>query len=91
MDAGVQRWTWSGIPGCRVCLGGIFEGLMTEIQLPRERFRLGKEAEVDSCNVAGRDGFWLHQFLEVQGVKNLLVDSASFEVSRRFRRVIPVH
>ena len=36
---------------------------------------------------AGRDGFWLHRYLEAQGARNLVVDSASIEVSRRFRRV----
>lgn len=30
---------------------------------------------------------WLHRYLERQGVRNLVVDSASIEVSRRFRRV----
>ncbi len=60
---------------------------MTEVQLARERFGLGKDVEVASCYEAGRDGFWLHRFLEKQGVRNLVVDSASIEVSRRFRRV----
>ena len=30
---------------------------------------------------------WLHRYLEREGVRNLVVDSASIEVSRRFRRV----
>ena len=30
---------------------------------------------------------WLHRYLERQGARNLVVDSASIEVSRRFRRV----
>jgi transposase len=60
---------------------------MVEIRLARERFGLGKGVEVESCYEAGRDGFWLHRYLEGQGVKNLVVDSASIEVSRRFRRV----
>ncbi len=62
-------------------------GLMKEIRLARERFGLGKEAVVESCYEAGRDGFWLHRYLEKQGVRNRVVDSASIEVSRRFRRV----
>ena len=48
---------------------------------------MGEDAEVESCYEAGRDGFWLHRFLEKKGVKNLVVDLASIEVSRRFRRV----
>jgi len=61
--------------------------LMDEIRLARIRFGLGKDVEVESCYEAGRDGFWLHRYLEARGVRNLVVDSASIEVSRRFRRV----
>jgi transposase len=62
------------------------EGLKREIQLAKERFGLPATAIVLSCYEAGRDGFWLHRFLEAQGVNNLVVDSASIEVNRRFRR-----
>lgn len=49
--------------------------------------RLGLEGKpVRSCYEAGRDGFWLHRFLVAHGVENLVVDSASIEVSRRKRR-----
>jgi transposase len=62
------------------------DGLKHEIDLAKERFGLAREADVFSCYEAGRDGFWLHRFLEVNGVNNLVVDSASIEVNRRFRR-----
>jgi len=62
-------------------------GLKREIDLAKERFGLPKDAGVYSCYEAGRDGFWLHRFLAVNGVKNVVVDSASIEVNRRFRRV----
>lgn len=62
------------------------EGLKREIQLAKERFGLPRAAAVFSCYEAGRDGFWLHRFLEANGVNNLVVDSASIEVNRRFRR-----
>lgn len=39
-----------------------------------------------SCYEAGRDGFWLHRFLEAQGIENRVVDSSSIEVDRRQRR-----
>lgn len=52
----------------------------------KERLGLAPEAQVASCYEAGRDGFWLHRFLEAQGVENLVVDSSSIEVSRRKRR-----
>ena len=35
---------------------------------------------------AGRDGFWLHRFFVSQGIENIVVDSASIEVNRRYRR-----
>jgi transposase len=39
-----------------------------------------------SCYEAGRDGFWLHQYLESCEIENLVVDSSSIEVNRRKRR-----
>jgi transposase len=42
---------------------------------------------VVSCFEAGRDGFWLHRFLQGIGVENQVVDAASMEVTRRGRRV----
>jgi len=63
------------------------EDMKREIEQAKERFGLSKEAVVLSCYEAGRDGFWLHRYLESLGVKNLVVDSASIEVNRRYRRV----
>ena len=39
-----------------------------------------------SCYEAGRDGFWLHRFLESRGIENFVIDSASIEVKRRSKR-----
>jgi transposase len=39
-----------------------------------------------SCYEAGRDGFWIHRFLESIGVRSHVVDSSSIEVNRRRRR-----
>jgi transposase len=39
-----------------------------------------------SCYEAGRDGFWLHRYLQSRGIDNVVVDSASLEVDRRLRR-----
>jgi len=61
-------------------------GLIKEICLAKERFGLLESTPVLSCYEAGRDGFWLHRFLQKQGVTNLVVDSASIEVNRRKRR-----
>jgi transposase len=41
---------------------------------------------VVSCYEAGRDGFWLHRYLTVVGIENVVVDSSSIEVNRRSRR-----
>jgi transposase len=63
------------------------KGLKREIEQARVRFGLSKEAVVLSCYEAGRDGFWLHRYLEAHGINNRVVDSASIEVNRRYRRV----
>jgi transposase len=60
--------------------------LAAEIVQAKRRFALPAEARVLSCYEAGRDGFWLHRALTVQGVANLVVDSSSIEVNRRQRR-----
>jgi transposase len=57
-----------------------------EITRARARFGLPHDAAVVSCYEAGRDGFWLHRWLETQGVTSYVVDSASIEVNRRRRR-----
>ena len=74
-------------PRLRVLKARNLDGLKREIELAKERFGLSKEAAVCSCYEAGRDGFWLHRYLEANGVSNAVVDSASIEVNRRFRRV----
>src|SRR5262249_25879311 len=60
--------------------------LRLEILSAKKRFGLDKDAPVRSCYEAGRDGFWLHRYLTSVGIENLVVDSASIEVSRRKRR-----
>jgi transposase len=63
------------------------ESLKREIEQAKVRFGLAKEVAVFSCYEAGRDGFWLHRYLEANSINNLVVDSASIEVNRRYRRV----
>jgi len=60
--------------------------LQAEIKLAKRKFKLAEEVKVLSCYEAGRDGFWIHRYLESQGIENLVVDSASLEVNRRKRR-----
>jgi len=65
---------------------GDLDTLEREIGQAKERFGLPEDAPVLSCYEAGRDGFWLHRYLESAGVQNLVVDSSSIEVNRRRRR-----
>lgn len=60
--------------------------LLREIAQAKKRFGLPEDAPVRSCYEAGRDGFWLHRFLENQQVNNVVVDSSSIEVRRGGRR-----
>jgi transposase len=61
-------------------------GLSEEIRQAKVRFGLAENTLTFSCYEAGRDGFWLHRYLQAKGVTNLVVDSASIEVNRRKRR-----
>lgn len=61
-------------------------GLLAHIAHAKHRFGLPAEAPVHSVYEAGRDGFWLHRFLRGHGVQNVVVDAASIEVNRRYRR-----
>jgi len=52
----------------------------------KARCALAPEAGVHSCYEVGRDGFWLHRWLILHGIENIVVDSSSIEVNRRARR-----
>jgi len=65
--------------------GGDFEGLMRVLGLARER--AGGVAQVSTGYEAGYDGFWIHRALTARGIDNVVLDSASIQVSRRGRRV----
>jgi len=65
---------------------GNLDQLQVEIDLAKRKFQMIEDVRVLSCYEAGRDGFWIHRYLESQGIENLVVDSASLEVNRRKRR-----
>src|SRR5437588_2199398 len=73
-------------PRLRSIGGRNTEAVLQEIAKAKIRFGLAADAVVHSCYEAGRDGFWLHRFLESQGIVNQVVDSSSIEVKRRGRR-----
>src|SRR5438105_9549815 len=60
--------------------------LLQEVAQAKRRFGLSDTAPVVSCYAAGREGFWLHRFLQGHGITNHVVDSSSIEVNRRRRR-----
>src|ERR671925_323402 len=60
--------------------------MLQEVAQAKKRFGLPETAPVVSCYEAGREGFWLHRFLQAQGLTNHVVDSSSIEVNRRQRR-----
>src|SRR5687767_9318328 len=62
------------------------ERVLDEIAQAKRRLGLPETAPVVSCYEAGREGFWLHRFLEANGIINHVVDSSAIEVSRRQRR-----
>jgi transposase len=60
--------------------------VLQEVAQAKQRFGLPESAPVVSCYEAGREGFWLHRFVQAQGITNPVVDSSSIEVNRRQRR-----
>lgn len=57
-----------------------------EIHLAQQRFALPATVRVVSCYEAGREGFWLHRYLEAEHIANVVVDPSSIEVPRHRRR-----
>ena len=60
--------------------------VLREVEETKRRFGLPTDVRVVSCYEAGRETFWLHRWLESEGIENRVVDSASIEVNRRKRR-----
>lgn len=91
-ELGASEWKMAFSPGLgqqprlRTIAAGDLEVVRKEITAARTRFKLPVDVRVVSCYEAGRDGFWLHRALEMLGVENQVVDSASIEVNRQARR-----
>ena len=60
--------------------------LLNEVAHAKARLGLGVTAPVVSCDEAGREGLWLHRFLQAPGITNPVGDASSIEVNRRKRR-----
>jgi len=57
-----------------------------ELHRSRKHFGMAEDTPLYCCYEAGRDGFWIHRYLCTLGIGNLVVDSSSIEVNRRYRR-----
>lgn len=93
LDLGWSEWKLAFVseagqkPRLQTIAARDLTALQREIDRAKARFGLAESARVASCYEAGRDGFWLHRYLESIGVKNRVVDSASIEMNRRARQV----
>lgn len=92
LELGQASWTVVSSPGPgqrpreKTVRGGDRTALLQELARAKARFGVSADAPVVSCYEAGREGFWLHRWLETRGVQNLVVDSSSIRVDRRARR-----
>jgi transposase len=92
LELGARRWLLAFGVGVatpsrrREMAAGDRVALRREIAEAKRRFGLAVPTTVRSCYEAGRDGFWIHRMLAAEGISNVVVDSASIEVSRRGRR-----
>lgn len=73
-------------PRLRIVPARDLKALQREIRTAKKRFDLAEGAPVLSCYEAGRDGFWLHRYLNSIEVRHHVVDSSSIEVNRKARR-----
>jgi transposase len=73
-------------PRKREVSAGDMTRVLCEIAAAKAAFGLPPAAVVYSCYEAGREGFWLHRWLEAQHLVSFVVDSSSIEVPRRLRR-----
>lgn len=58
------------------------EAVLQAIARAKARLGLSAQARVYSCYEAGRDGWWLHRWLKIQGVHNIVIDASSIELER---------
>jgi transposase len=59
---------------------------LAEVAAAKQRFGLPPDTPTRSCYEAGRDGFWIHRFLDGNGIDNVILEPASIEVNRRAKR-----
>ena len=62
------------------------ERVLDDIAQATRRVGRAETAPVVGCYEAGREGFWLHRFVQAHGISNHGVDASAIEVNRRRRR-----
>jgi len=60
---------------------------LEEVKLARVKLKLAADAKVVCCFEAGRDGHWIHRWLESEGIEVLEIDSSSIETPRGRKHV----
>ncbi len=61
--------------------------LLEEVSLAKSKLKLPEDAKVVCCFEAGRDGHWIHRWLESEGFEVLELDSSSIETARGRKHV----
>lgn len=61
--------------------------LLEQVALGKVKLKLPKDAPVVCCFEAGRDGHWIHRWLEGEGFEVLEIDSSSIETARGRKHV----
>ena len=61
--------------------------LLEEVALAKVKLKLPEDAPVVCCFEAGRDGHWIHRWLESEGFEVLEIDSSSIETARGRKHV----
>jgi transposase len=61
--------------------------LLAEVSLAKSKLKLPPDAKVVCCFEAGRDGHWIHRWLESEGFEVLEIDSSSIETARGRKHV----
>jgi transposase len=92
LDLGASKWHVAFLrdttrrPKVHVVVAGDFGTLLEKAAAAKKRLGLPADAPISSCYEAGRDGFWIHRELVKRGVDNHVIDPASIEVERRWRK-----
>jgi len=85
-----KKWKISFGNGFKIRLKSIDAGDTQQFELEllksKKHFGMPEDIPTYCCYEAGRDGFWIHRYLDTLGIHNLVVDSSSIEVNRRARR-----